>query len=973
MTAERRPLTVAFCDLVGSTELSSRLDAEEYGELIQAYQRRAVSVARRYGGEVESYLGDGILFRFGWPEAHDDDPERAVRASFEILADTEEITTGPERLAVRIGIHTGPVVIGEMGGAGQRQIMALGETLNLAARLQTIADPGTVVVSAATLALVSGIFVTDDLGPQVLRGSPHPSRVSGRAADRPTQPARRGAGAHTVRRAGRRVGPAPRPVERRRDGTGPMRARDRRSRRRQVAPCLPIAGGALGDPHSWLECAASSFTQGSVFRPAIELVEQGLQLQIQDTPTERWAALRKGLDALGLDDEAVELMAGLLALPADGGNDSLTMSPELRRRRTIEMLTEWVLAFARRQPLVVAIEDVHWSDPSSLELFGEIALQRRDAPVLLIATARPGFDQSWAEHRDVVTILLGPLNDGDVREMVQTLAGDRRLPAPVVERIVGDAAGIPLFAEEVGRMVLESGLLLPEDGRWVLTAPLAHLDIPSTLQGSLLARLDRLGPTKRVAQVAAVIGREFPYDLVAMLCEEQPRELEASLERLVASDLVFRDGEGPSACFVFKHALVQEAAYNSLLRRTRRTVHGRIADELARRRAADPTAAAEVVARHFEAAEAFEAAARHYQLAAEEAASRSGFHEAVAHLRRGISLLARVSGGRERDGLEIEMQLALGSAIIGGRSYSDPGIETAYARARSLCEGLGDDEQVGHALAGLSIFYTNRGEIDLGAELAERVLAIAAACGDDTLELLGRIQLAHPRLYQCRSPETLEHAQRALAIYDPARHRSIAKRFGTDHGVAAHTFAGWALMALGYADQALAHLDEAVALARWLGQPFDVAYALLFKASIHWARGDSDEVLAAAGAARAVAEEQGFDFWTGLSRVFQTCEQVVRTGDASLIPDVMEASLVAGESGNRGGSTPVLARVAEALRAAGDTTSALAVVDSALAVSAETGQIWWDTELQRLRAELLLDAANGVATGDGHHARTPAS
>ncbi len=715
----------------------------------------------------------------------------------------------------------------------------------------------------------------------------------------------------------------------------------------------------LGTTHSWVECACSSFTTGTAFRPVIDLVEQALQLGSQASPSERLQTLRRAVQRAAIPDpDAVALLANLLAIPVAEGITPLTMSPERRRRRTIDVLTSWVTTLAARQPMVLVMEDLHWSDPSSLELLGDLAARCADAPLLVVGTARTGVDIEWANPDLVETLALEPLADGDVRAIVTSLGGRRDLPAPVLERIVDEAAGIPLFAEEVSRMVLESGMLSPAEDRWLLNEPLERLEIPSTLRGSLLARLDQLGPSKRIAQLASVIGREFSVDLLSELVDSDTEQLTQDLAELVDSDLVFVQQVGPDTTYVFKHALVQEAAYDSLLRRARRSTHQRLAEVLDQRRDDGRNVNAEVIARHFEAAGQALAAARYYQLAADEAVTRSGYREAIAHLRRGISLLDPAVEDPARTELEIDMQMALGAAIIGARSYSDPAIEDAYARARVLCEQLGDDTRAGYSLAGLSIFYTNRGEIDVGAELAERVLAIADTTGDDTLELLGRVQLAHPRQYACRNTETLEHAERALAIYEPERHRSIAYRFGTDHGVAAHMFAGWALMVLGRADSVLTHLEDAVALATELEQPFDQAYAYLFKATIHWARGESQEVIDAAGAARRLAEEQGFDFWTALSRLFETAELTVRTGDAGLVPAVIEASLVAGESGNRGGSTPVLARVAEALRAAGDANGALAMIDAALDVSEETGQRWWDAELFRLRAELLVESAD---------------
>jgi tetratricopeptide (TPR) repeat protein len=345
----------------------------------------------------------------------------------------------------------------------------------------------------------------------------------------------------------------------------------------------------------------------------------------------------------------------------------------------------------------------------------------------------------------------------------------------------------------------------------------------------------------------------------------------------------------------------------------------------------------------------------------------SGYREAIAFLRHGIELLDDAPGDVAKAELEVEMQLALGSAVMATRSYADPEIETAYTRARALCEEVGSDARAGLALAGLSIYYTNRGEIRVGAELAERVLEISKAHRDDTLELLGHVQLALPRSYQGRAAESLEHALSALALYDPDRHRGVARRFGTDHGVAAHVFAGWGYLIQGYLDQGLAQFDEAVALAELLGQPFNLAYALAFRATSHWERGESLETLHDAGLARQLAREQGFEFWDGVSGVWEEAERVILTRDPARLPQVFEASMLAGSSGNRGGITSVMARIAEAAQAAGDLETTWAFLDAALVASRETEQVWWDSALHRMRAEVLFESSDGeegITLGD---------
>ncbi len=960
---ERRHLTVVFCDLVGSTELSTSVDAEEFSDLLQAYHQRAVSIARRYAGDVEGYSGDGITFRFGWPEAHDDDAAQALRAGLEIVGAVEELDDRG-RLKVRVGVHSGLVIVGQMGGQGRRATMALGETMNLAARLQTAAAPGTVVASAATAALVEGLFFLEPLGALDLKGIAEPveafrvieptdvrSRLEaagGRLA--PFIGREREASELTARCAGLTDGQGVAVLIRGEPGVGKSRL------------AHEMRHVAVDEQLSWIDCSCSPYTQMSVLWPVVQVIEQGIGVKREDEPAARFDRLRAGLDAAGVDlPDAEGLVATLLGIP---GPPLPALSPERRLERTIEVLVAWVLALSRQQPLVLLVDDVQWSDPTTLDLLERLLDQVADSPLFLLMTARADFTDPWIDNRSLTRIELEPFSELDIRRLVDAVSGERSLPEPVVERIVDAAAGIPLFAEEMGRSVLESGLLVAGDGRWELTSPVADVEIPHTLQGSLLARLDRLGPAKGVAQVAAVIGRDFRLDLLIEVSGLDPDVLTELTERLVESAIVVEEEGGLERSFYFRHILIQEVAYESLLRRTRRTLHGRVAQLLRAHLDRGATVAPEVVARHFEAAGAGRDAVEHYQLAASQAAEGSGYREAVFFLRRGIDLVGGEPEGL--DELEIEMQLSLGSAIMATKSYADPEIEIAYERARELCEHLGNDERVGLALAGLSIYYINRGETSLGATLAERVLDIASAYGDDTLELLGRVQLGLARHYLGEAEDSLGHSLRALEVYDRERHAVIAQRFGTDHGVAANCFAAWGYLTRGYLDQGLRHMDEAVALAEELGQPFNLAYALTFRATAHWERGESEATFHDAHRARELAEEQGFDWWAVIGGLWETAELVVAEGDTSALPRLLELATAASEFGNRGGSTTVMALVANAFRATGDLETARAFVDMALEESRETNQPWWDADLHRIGAELL--AARAMVAGDPQEA-----
>jgi len=952
LSTELRHITVVFCDLVGSTELSSTTDAEEYSDLIQAYQQKAVTIVRDLGGDVEGYSGDGILFRFGWPQAHEDDPALALTAALDIVHAVGRLEES-RRLVIRVGVHSGLAVVGVLGGADRPATMAVGETVNVAARLQALAEPGTVVASAAALASVETSFDVTPLGHLELRGITEPVesfRVDGltgvRASFRPS-----------LHRGGTMVG---RGAEL--DELGRMWGRVRAGHGGAVVisgePGVGKSRLALqvhelvdADDPIWIESSCSAYTRMSVLRPVIELMEDGLDFKTDSDPIWRLGRIRAELDDAEVEAaDADELIATLLGVP---GLPTLPISGELRLERTIDAMVAWVVALSRRRPLVLCIEDLHWCDPTTLDAVDRLLQRITAARVMVVLTTRPDFVPSWSDPGAVTDMALEPLDDDAVRALVDTLGDGRHLPEQVVDRIVDSAGGIPLYVEEVGRSVLESGLLVSGTDSWDLASPLMDLEIPGTLQGSVLARLDGLGPAKAVAQLAAVLGREFSFDLLVTVSGMDPDLLVRFLNRVVASGLILNDPTHRDGEFLFKHALVQEVTYESLLRKNRRTIHERVARVMDGRIAEGASTAFEVVARHFEAAGLLREAATHYQLAARKAAERSGHRESIAFLRQGITLVRELTDVADARELEVEMQLALGSSIA-TRSYSDPDLAVAYDRARELCELLGNDQRVGQTLGGLSVYYINRGEIALGAQLAERVLGIAGTLQDDLLEVLGRVQLSLARSWQGRAAESLEQATRALAVYHPARHKVLGNRFGTDQGVAAHVFAGWQHLLLGHLDRGLVHLQEAVDLADSIGQPFNRVYALAFLATGHEERGESAETLHYAAQARYLAEEQEFALWAGLSGVWEAAERVIAAGDHAALADVVSAGSMAAEAGNRGGSTNVLGRVAEAARAAGDRSMAQGLIELALSVSSETGQPWWDPALLRLQAELLF-------------------
>ncbi len=778
-TGERRHLTVLFCDLVGSTPLSQQLDAEEWRDIIAQYQQAAAGAVARFGGHVAKNLGDGLLIYFGWPTAREDDPERAVRAGLAILDAMVPLNSALAagdgmRLAVRVGIHTGPVVIADGGEV-------FGETPNVAARVQTAAEPDTVVIAAATQRLVAGMFVVEDRGPQALKGVHEPVTLY-----RVVQPSGvRGRLDVTAGRLTPFVGREPELAtvidhwERVQDGEG------------QNVLIVGEAGvgksrlvGQLREhlaavPHTWLECSATPYTETTPFHPVIELARQGLAFAPEDTPRDKLGKIEAALTlAKIVSPEATALMADFLNLERGEDAARLAMSPEMQRRKTMELLAAWELALAQAQPLVLVVEDLHWSDPSSLELLGRLIAQSPTARVMLVGTARPEFVAPWPERSNLTAIKLARLTKRQARLVIERVATAMEGAAPpddsdgarptalsdaMIDAIVARADGIPLYLEELARNALEPGVAQRVE------------EIPATLADSLMARLDRLSAAKEVAQRASVLGREFSYPLLAAVVGLEEAVLRHGLARLDEAEILFVRGEPPQSSYTFKHALLQEAAYESLLKRTRRQLHGRVVDVLLaqfpERAAAEP----ELIARHAELAGRIDEAITYYQRAGEQAQARSAHGEAIRHLRQAIALLATHPEGGARGAHEIPLQLALGESLGAARGLAHVEVEAAFERARVLCEASGDACRLGLALGGLAVFSFNSGQVERASVLGARVLAIAGQSGDTELAIEGHFQVGAAELYQGKFTSSLAHFEAARTLYQPGRHHGALR------------------------------------------------------------------------------------------------------------------------------------------------------------------------------------------------------
>jgi class 3 adenylate cyclase/tetratricopeptide (TPR) repeat protein len=873
--AEQRQVTVLFADLVGSTALARGLDPEELRELLRAYEELVVGEVGRLEGHAAKFMGDGVLALFGWPRAHEDDAERAVRAGLAIIGTVGRLAApGGAPLQARVGIATGPVVVGELLGRGAAREDVIGQTPNLAARLQALTEPGGVVIAPSTHRLAGGLFECADLGRHDLKGFAEPVRAwrvlgPGGAAGRFEA---REAAAGLTPLVGReaelallldrwelaRAGEGQAVLLSGEPGIG--KSRLVRALRERLA----------GEPHAALRYQCSPHHMNTSLQPVVEQLGRAAGFRRSDTAEGRLAKLEALVAGSVADVGAVvPLLADLLAIPAEGRYPPLDLAPRRRRELTLRTLVDQMVGLAARRPVLIVLEDAHWADPTTLELFGLAIDRARDLPALVSITFRPEFAPPWTDRAHATALTLSRLGRRQAAGMVGRVAGTRTLPAEVVEPIVAKADGVPLFVEELTKAVLEGGLLGDEGDRYVLARPLPQFAIPDTLQASLLARLDRLAPARRVAQVAAVIGRELGHGLLAAVAEMPRDRLAAALEDLVASGLLLRQGLPPEATYAFKHALVRDAAYETLLRGERRRLHGRIVQALQEHVPEQVGAVQpELLAHHCAEAGLLDQAIAHRREAGRRAAARSAVAEAVAHYTKALDLLAGLPAGPGRDRTEFDLQVALGAAYVASRGPAVPEVGKAYERARQLCAGEAESSPLLAALSGLFTFRLHASSVDAAIGTAEEMLRIAEHRRDGAALAAGHRCLGTGLLFRGRLAQALAQFERALALYEGVDHASPVFLWSSDLRVACLNFVPLVLHLQGHPDRALARSRDGLAAASELGHPFSLSHALHLSCWLHQIRGEPWVVRERTGVMMPLTAEHGFSNWSATAEMF---------------------------------------------------------------------------------------------------------
>jgi class 3 adenylate cyclase/tetratricopeptide (TPR) repeat protein len=949
--AERRQVTVLFSDLVGSTALATALDPEDMSRLIKRYQDASAGAIARFDGYIAKFMGDGVLAYFGYPQAHEDSAERSIRAALAITDAVGQIER-PDGVALqtRVGIATGLVVVGDIIGTGAaREQSIVGETPNLAARLQTLAEPGTVLVSETTRRLVGRTFDYENHGEHLLKGFAKPMPVWRVLREAPA--ASRFAAARTTGLG---------PFIGRTQEMGLLLERWRQAQFGEGQAILLTAEPGMGKsrlvealfervgevPHRRIVVQCSPYHSNTALYPIIRQIEHAAGFVLDDTVGQKLDKLDALLSRAGTPTiPAAPLLADLLSLPSDGRYQPLELTPAQRKSALVSALVDHLIRISEREPVLFVLEDAHWIDPTTQELLTRLIDSIASARVLIIVTARPDFASPWSGRDHVGSLALGRLGKTQCAEIVAGIAAAKSITSDLIEEILAKTDGVPLFVEELTRTVAESQS--PD-----------RLAVPATLQDSLMARLDRLGPAKEIAQVAAAIGRQFAHALLTAVAPAGADEVDAALARLTEASLVFPQTRAIEPTFSFKHALTRDVAYDSLLRARRQQLHERIAHILEERFPALAEAEPEILAHHFSRAELPDPASRYSELAGDRAVARFAYAEAVAHFNAALGEVARMPQGPGRDQRELAILLKRGPAVFVYKGMQNPEAEQSYLRAYEIAGKLDDDHTLFKALWGLWLCANLQRRTAIARDRAEELVALAQHSADDALIL----EAIHCRwstaFFRGDVLNALADALEGIKHYDLARHNRLGAEFGGhDPGVCANTSAGLAFVQLGRMKQAAESLERGLALARRLNQPTSLAFALTTSIQAYSIMDDLVPVRRLADQMLEVAQKFDLPPQRSIS-AFMSGWLKVREGELAIGLLAMETQFA---SVMVMGSLPQLyvGLLATARVAAGNTVDGLALIDAVLTTFTEPGVGFYLPELYRIRGQCLL------ALGDG--------
>jgi predicted ATPase/class 3 adenylate cyclase len=981
--AEHRPLTVMFCDLADSTALSTRLDPEDLQDVIRAYRETCTRHIQEYEGFVAKYMGDGILVYFGYPKSLERNAERAVRSALDIVAATVALnrTLGREKdveIAVRVGIATGMVMVGELVGEGLAQERTvIGEAPNMAARLQGLAGRNGIVVGSLTRELTGSVFEFDDLGSHELKGISGLVQTWGVTGLRGED----GGASH----AGDKEAIAAPVLVGRDEEIGLLRRAwqiTTDETRGQVVTLTGEAGigksalidglkagvRAEGLPQLTMRC--SPYHTNSALYPVIEHFKRLARWQSEDDAAARLDKLERMLghyaQPLG---ETMPLIAALLSqkLP-EGSYPPLDLTPQQQKQQTQDMIVGITMEVAESQPFLQLWEDLHWADPSTLELIGLLIEQAPTASLLMVLTARPEFAPPWPARSHITPITLNRLERPHAEALVARIAGAKPLPEEVVDHIVTKTDGVPLYVEELTKTILASDILRDTGESYELTGPLSSLSIPDTLQESLMARLDRLPEVRELAQLGAVLGREFAYEMILSLGSMDEPGLLNGLSQLVEDEILYQRGRPPRARYIFKHALIQDAAYQSILRRTRQEYHRQVAGLILDRFPETVEAHPELIAHHCIEAGMTTEAIDYCYLAGERARSRCAYREAIAHLGKGISVAGELADQQEREASELRLQFSLGGVYLQMKGHMAPEVEAAFVRARELCQRVRGSPELVPTMFGLwRTYVVQLADSRKPLEVAGELLRLAEKDGSATSRVVAHYASGFTALVVGDLQAACEHLQEGIRLYSPEdRDTAAVYRFGQDPCVACLCYLAIAKWLLGYPDEAIGHAGEAVAMARGLNDPFTIAFSNGIVSFLDQALGDNQAVLAKADEAVDLATEKGFPLWDSIGKVMQGWGRAIANPTRKTVLDLKERIEHHRATGTELFAPYFYAILGEVALAAGALDDCAEALDRASEITNQTGEGWWESEIHRLRGDLLLARSDDSAEAERH-------
>ncbi len=953
-------MTVVFCDLVDSTEMAHSLDPEEYRTILAAYHRASAAAIERFGGIVAQFLGDGVLAYFGYPQAHEDEASRAVGASLALRDEIARLPThdGIPPVRVRVGVATGLVVVGQESlSAGTLELSVAGDTPNLAARLQALAGPGEILIAESTHRLVASGFELEWIGTHPLKGFAAPMRTWRVLGTRAVEAQFEARAARAVPLVGRReeIALLARYWELARGGRGHVVILSGEPGIGKSRLAMSLYLHARTASNRRYQCSPYGLNSG--FHPIIAHIEHAAGFAREDSNDAKLDKLERYLAAGARPIAAIApLFAALLSLSTGSRYRPLALSPQKQKERTIEALIEHLVEPASGRPVLCLVEDLQWADPSTLEVLDRVVDRIRSAPFLLLATARPDFTPRWRDRPHVAVHSLARLTPRHSERLIARIVRDRQLPPDVISQVVAKTDGVPLFVEELTKAVLEGGLLRQDSDQRVPAGPLPPLAIPVTLQDSLMARLDRLSPLRGVAQIGAAIGREFRHDLIAAVCALPESQLMEALNQLVDAELIFVSGSPPETVYAFKHALVQDAAYGSLLKSRRQQLHARIAAVLEEHFPETTVSHPQLLAYHFERAGIPERAVFYGLRAAEHALRGAGWAEAIAQLAASLALVQELPVGPARQQQELALRIALAAALQAARGVANPEVGAALSEAFRLCEPVASVRQRLSVLGGLCLFHLTRSELDLALRSARQLARLGVQQGDPEIRMnahrfLGSILVRMGRLQAAR-----RHMACALELRREASGGAVGPVTVMDPEATTRSILAWIMALLGYPDQARANRKAAVARAQELQHAPSLGNALSVVERADWIlREDgalrwTSEMLAALA-----AEQQGFP---GYKAIADIRRGAIRA-DAGEVEEgiaLIRAGLEAyRSSGAQTHLTHALAVLGSAYRKGGRLDDSIAALEEGLQQARRTGEVWCEAELMRLKGAVLLD------------------